>query len=84
MEQAGVHPLQPTGSFIDQVFVEADQYSGVEDLGWRDPRLGDPAVDQQLAQVASVSPVGLSPALPPSQSGCFRRFGHMSSHARPY
>ena len=57
VEQAGVHPLQPAGAFVEQVLVEPDQRAGLEHRGRRDPRLRDPSLEEQLTQQLGVAAV---------------------------
>ena len=84
MEQGGVHPLQPAGPLVDEVLVEPHEHAGVEHVGGRDPRLGHPPIDEQLAQVAGVGPIGLGPTLLAAQRRRLRRLSDMRRHTRPH
>ena len=83
MEQGGVHPLQPAGPLVDEVLVEPDKHTGVEHVGRRDPRIGHPPIDEQLAQVAGVGPISLGPTLLAAQRRRLRRLSDMRRHTRP-
>src|SRR5919108_3739347 len=59
----------------------ADPGAEIEDVrGW-DPRLRQPADQQQLAQMPGVSPVGLRALLRPPQPARLRRLGEMHAGA---
>jgi hypothetical protein len=63
MEQHGVDALLPGGALVDQPLAQPHGGAQVQDPGGWDPRAGQPALLQQLAQQPRVGAVGLGPPL---------------------
>ena len=59
LEQLGVDPLDPYPSLIDERLVEPHPFAPLQHVRRRDPRLGQIAGLQQLAQHPGVGTVGL-------------------------
>jgi hypothetical protein len=64
-----VDGLHPGGVLLAEVFEQLQPGAHLQHLRRRDPRLGQPAVGQQLPQQLGVGPVGLRPTLRSTRSG---------------
>jgi hypothetical protein len=49
MEEHGVDALQPLGALVDERLAQPHQGAQFEDVRGRDPRLGQPPFEQQVA-----------------------------------
>ena len=55
-----MHPLQPAGALVDEIFVAAHEHPGVKHVGRWDPRLRHPPVDEKLSEMAGIGPIRLA------------------------
>jgi hypothetical protein len=69
--------LLPGGALVDQGLVQPDLGASLEHVRRRDPRLGQPTPHEQVAEVASVSPVGLGVAFVAPQRAGVGRLGQV-------
>ena len=78
VEQQRLDPLLPGGALVDQRLAQPHPLAQLEDLLRRRPRLRQPTLLQQLAQVTRVGAVGLRSRLAAAQIGGLRRLREMS------
>jgi hypothetical protein len=78
-----LHPLLPFGPLLRQRVPAADPGPEIEQMRGRDPRLRQPADQQQLPLVASIGPVGLGALLLALQRARLGRLREMSLSADP-
>jgi len=70
VEADRTHPLHPVGALVDQVLIEPHLGPHLGHLRRGNPRLGQPAILEELTQVLRVQPVGLGvPLLAPGRRG---------------
>jgi hypothetical protein len=76
-----VDPLLPLGPLAGEQMPGPDPGTQVEDVRGRDPRLRQPADQQQLPQMPGIGPVGLRALVLALQRGRFGRLGqvHLSA-----
>ena len=77
VEENRVDALEPRRALIDQGVAQAYLAAQLEDVGWRDPRLGKASLEEELAQVARVEAVGLRTALGSAAGPGVRRLGQV-------
>jgi hypothetical protein len=77
----GLHALLPLAALIDQRVAQPDAGAQIEQVLGRDPRFGQPADHQQLAQVARVGAIALGALLGPAPRGGLGRLGQMDARA---
>ena len=77
LEQLGVDPLGPHQTLIDQRLVQPDPFPPLQHDRRRDPRLGQIAALQQLAEQPGVGPVGLGVMLAAPRRLRIGRLGHV-------
>ena len=78
-----VDPLLPLGPLMGEQMPRPDPGAEIEDVRGRDPRLRQPADQQQLPQMPGISPVGLRALLLALQRGRLRRLGQVHLGADP-
>jgi hypothetical protein len=85
VEADRVDPLHPGGVLVTQVLEQLQHRPHLERVLRRDPRFGQPALGQQVAQRAGVYPVALRAALAPPGIGVrsLRRLGQVRHDPRP-
>jgi hypothetical protein len=81
MEEHGVDALQPLGAPVDERLAQPHQGGQLEDVLGRDPRLRQPPLQQQVAQVAGVALVGLGAPLRAARRGGVGRLGQLNRGA---
>jgi hypothetical protein len=72
-----VHPLLPLGALMHEHGADTEPGTKIQEVRWSDPRLREPADQQQLPQMPAVCPVGLRALLLALQSAGLRRLGQM-------
>jgi hypothetical protein len=82
LEQLGMDPLGPHRTLIDQRLVEPHPFAPLQHRRRRDPRLGQIATLQQLAQQRRVGTIRLRPPLRPPRCLGVGRLGQMRLEAR--
>ena len=83
MEQLRLETLLPGGALIDQRLAHPHPCPQLEDLGRRDPRLGQLAREQQPELQITVGVVGLGAPLAPASGRRLSRIGQMGAVAGP-
>lgn len=81
VKEHGVDALQPLGALVDERLAQPHQCAQLEDVFGRDPRLRQPPLDQQVAQVARVALVGLGAPLRTARRRRVGRLGELNRGA---
>ncbi len=63
VKEHSVDALQPFGALIDERLAQPHQGPELEDVLRRNPRFGQPPLDEQVTQVTGIPPIGLRSAL---------------------
>jgi hypothetical protein len=77
VQQDRVQPLDPGGVLLAQVLEQLQPGAHLQHLLRRNPRLGQPAVGEQVPQQPGVGAVGLGPPFRPARGRGVGRLGQM-------